>query len=213
MIQPSEMQYSSTLVFSLPLKRMPTPWRSTSSSKCGLRGSSDRRSGSGFSVFVGHGRALAALQLRQRASIRRTAVTLRCHHSPARRQSPARIPFTGGLTHASSFASCRLLSVRARRRLAQAPTPPVAPPPPSPARPQPMTQDKPEGIAAAPGTEGKKPASGTSMPAMVRAMTRPSTPAPAPGCSSTSRLTGARSRSTCWATSMSCRSRAARRGP
>jgi imidazolonepropionase-like amidohydrolase/Tol biopolymer transport system component len=37
-----------------------------------------------------------------------------------------------------------------------APTPPVAPPPPQPGQAQPLTQDQPKGIAAAPGTEGKK---------------------------------------------------------
>src|SRR3954469_17677088 len=44
-IQPSDTQYSSTSWRSRPLKRMPTPRRSVSPSKCGLRGSSERRSG------------------------------------------------------------------------------------------------------------------------------------------------------------------------
>ena len=52
------------------------------------------------------------------------------------------------LVGCSLFASASLF--------AQAPVPPVPPPPPEPGKAQPMTQDKPEGIAAAPGTEGKK---------------------------------------------------------
>ena len=48
--------------------------------------------------------------------------------------------------------------------------------------------------------------SGTSPPATARAATCRSTRAPAPGWRSTSRPTGGRSPSTCWATSMSCRS-------
>src|SRR5690606_15629640 len=43
--QPSETQYSSTLVFSSPLKRMPTPRASRSASWKGLSGSTERRSG------------------------------------------------------------------------------------------------------------------------------------------------------------------------
>jgi imidazolonepropionase-like amidohydrolase/Tol biopolymer transport system component len=39
-----------------------------------------------------------------------------------------------------------------------APTPPVAPPPPQPGQASPIMQPQPPGIAAAPGTEGKKPA-------------------------------------------------------
>ena len=42
-------EYSMTLVFSLPLNLMPTPRSSSASSKCSLRGSSERRSG-GVSV-------------------------------------------------------------------------------------------------------------------------------------------------------------------
>ena len=44
-IQPSLMQYSSTLVRSAPLKRMPTPRSSRLASWYGLRGSRERRSG------------------------------------------------------------------------------------------------------------------------------------------------------------------------
>ena len=58
-IQPSDTQYSSTLVFSCPLKRMPTPRLSTSWSKNGLRGSSDRSVGQ-LLRLVGHGRAPTA---------------------------------------------------------------------------------------------------------------------------------------------------------
>src|SRR3982750_4066077 len=41
------MQYSSTSCRSLPLKRMPTSCSKTAATWCGLRGSTDRRSGSG----------------------------------------------------------------------------------------------------------------------------------------------------------------------
>ncbi len=54
----------------------------------------------------------------------------------------------------SLLVGCSLFA--AATALAQAPVPPVAPPPPQPGQAQPMTQEKPEGIAAAPGTEGKK---------------------------------------------------------
>ena len=47
------------------------------------------------------------------------------------------------------------LSVTAMPAYAQAPTPPVAPPPPQPGQAEPLTQPKPEGIAASPGTTGK----------------------------------------------------------
>src|SRR5437588_13098593 len=54
--QPSLTQYSSTLVFSTPLKRMPTSRDSTASLYQGLRGSTDRRSGNwslaGLSVLL-----------------------------------------------------------------------------------------------------------------------------------------------------------------
>src|SRR5512139_2936764 len=61
-IQPSLTQYSSTLVFSLPLKRMPTPRSSSPALKYGLLGSEDRRSGSS-SLIRGHQAArLAGLQ-------------------------------------------------------------------------------------------------------------------------------------------------------
>src|SRR4051812_46086290 len=52
------------------------------------------------------------------------------------------------------LVGCSLFAARAA--LAQ-PVPPVAPPPPQPGQAEPMTQDKPKDIAAAPGTEGKKP--------------------------------------------------------
>src|SRR5215813_6888845 len=44
-IQPSLTQYSSTLVFSAPLKRMPMSCASTSALKWGLRASVERRTG------------------------------------------------------------------------------------------------------------------------------------------------------------------------
>ena len=49
-IQPSDTEYSMTLVFSWPLNLMPTPRLRSASSKCSLRGSRDRRSG-GVSVM------------------------------------------------------------------------------------------------------------------------------------------------------------------
>src|SRR6185312_6101510 len=51
-IQPSLTQYSSTLFFSTPLKRMPTSRCRTSALNQGLRGSTDRRSG-GVSAALG----------------------------------------------------------------------------------------------------------------------------------------------------------------
>src|SRR5437764_857604 len=51
-IQPSETLYSSTSWRSRPLKRMPMPRRRMSASKCGLFGSSERRSG-GVSAMAG----------------------------------------------------------------------------------------------------------------------------------------------------------------
>src|SRR4030095_11279724 len=56
----------------------------------------------------------------------------------------------------SLLVGCSLFAASAA--LAQAPVPPVPPPPPEPGKAQPMTQDKPEGIAPAPSTEGKKEA-------------------------------------------------------
>ena len=56
----------------------------------------------------------------------------------------------------SLLVGCSLFAASAA--LAQAPVPPVAPPPPEPGKAQPMTQEKPEGIDSAPGTEGKKDA-------------------------------------------------------
>src|SRR5687768_5976184 len=50
-IQLSETLYSSTSVRSLPLKRIPTPRRSSSPSKKGLRGLSESRSGGVSAMF------------------------------------------------------------------------------------------------------------------------------------------------------------------
>ncbi len=51
-IQPSLTQYSVTLVFSAPLKRMPTSRSSALASKYGLRGSVERRSGGDLGIAV-----------------------------------------------------------------------------------------------------------------------------------------------------------------
>jgi dipeptidyl aminopeptidase/acylaminoacyl peptidase len=59
------------------------------------------------------------------------------------------------MRHFNFLAGCSLFAASAA--LAQ-PVPPVAPPPPQPGQAQPMTQEKPKDIAAAPGTAGAKPA-------------------------------------------------------
>jgi len=59
------------------------------------------------------------------------------------------------MRHLSLLIGCSLFAASAA--IAQ-PVPPVPPPPPEPGKAQPMTQEKPEGIAPAPGTAEKKPA-------------------------------------------------------
>ncbi len=58
------------------------------------------------------------------------------------------------MRHLTLLIGCSLLASVATAQ----PVPPVAPPPPEPGKAQPMTQDKPEGIASAPGTADKKDA-------------------------------------------------------
>ncbi|HEY5459728.1 MAG TPA: amidohydrolase family protein [Sphingomicrobium sp.] len=59
------------------------------------------------------------------------------------------------MRHLNFLAGCSLFAATAA--LSQ-PVPPVAPPPPQPGQAQPMTQEKPKDIAAAPGTTDAKPA-------------------------------------------------------
>src|SRR5438045_9668423 len=59
------------------------------------------------------------------------------------------------MRHFNFLAGCSLLAASAAF---SQPVPPVAPPPPQPGQAQPMTQEKPKDIAAAPGTAGAKPA-------------------------------------------------------
>ena len=200
-----------TLVFSWPLNRMPTPRSSSASSKCGLRGSSESRSGRWLSGRRPWARLAGHRRPSTRGSVRRTAVG-RIAIARAAVQSP---PHISGGFHMHRFASCSPLP-----RL-----PPALPPSRAdPAGPAAAAEagtgraDEPETAArTAPRLqrsteeqEGRR--SGTSRLATAPAATCRSTPAPAPGCRSTSRPTAARSRSTCSATSMSCRSAAARRG-
>src|SRR5665213_3192020 len=117
--QPSLTQYSSTLVFSTPLNRIPTPRSSRTASWCGLLGLLERRSG-GVSVmgpaFVGRwGRWRCPRHTSQRAGDQPWRITVH----PVRRQAVggvlvsagrAGVPVPLAIAHASasSVRQCRV---------------------------------------------------------------------------------------------------------